>query len=517
MEFIPLIIMNKSHDYIVIGSGSAGSVLANRLSEDNSKDVLVLEAGESDDKEEIKIPMAFGQLMKSDVDWNYMSVPQSNLNDRETYHPRGKLIGGSSSLNGMIFYRGHPWDYDKWAELGNEGWSFDDMHPYFKKLEDFAGGESEYRSTGGPLHLQKQPITTGVSGSLLEAALDAGFQWNEDPNAGDMEGIAQTQVNIKDGKRHSTADAYLRPALTRDNVQAETGARVTSLRFDGQRVVGVTFEQDGQKRDVDAKEEVILSAGAFGSPHLLLLSGVGDSEHLKEHDIEVKSNLPGVGKNLQDHLLAVVTYESKKPIELGPSDHFAQNIALERLESDSPKPDLYIQLLCALYMNHGFDNPEGVEGYSLAFHSTNPKSEGELTLRSSDPLDDPRIDMNYLSDERDLDELVHGLKRAREIGEAAPLDDYRGEEIWPGDDVQTDEEIIEYIRDTATTAYHPVGTCKMGTDDMAVVDDRLRVKGVKGLRVVDASIMPYISAANPQGPIIGIAERAADFIKETSA
>jgi choline dehydrogenase len=508
--------MNDPHDYVIVGAGSAGCVLANRLSEDDSKDILVLEAGESDDKEEIKIPMGFGQLMKSDVDWNYMSVPQSNLNNRETYHPRGKMLGGSSSLNGMVFYRGHPQDYDQWAEQGNEGWSFDDMLPYFKKMEDFAGGESEYRGTGGPLHIQRQPITTGVSGSLLEAALDVGIEWNRDPNSGDMEGVAQTQFNIRNGKRHSTADAYLRPALSRDNVEVETGARVTSLRFDGQRVVGLTFEQDGQEREVDATEEVILSAGAFGSPHLLLLAGVGDSEHLKEHDIDVKANLPGVGKNLQDHLLAVVTYQSEKSIDLGPSDHFSQNIALERLEPDSPTPDLYIMLNCALYMNHGFDNPEGVQGFSFAFHSTDPKSEGELTLRTADPLDEPRIDMGYLRDERDLDELVHGVKRAREIGEATPLDDYRGEELWPGDDVQTDEEIIEYIRNTATTAYHPVGTCKMGTDEMAVVDDRLRVKGVQGLRVVDGSIMPSITVANTQGPIIGIAERAAEFIKEAA-
>ncbi|MEF8813016.1 MAG: GMC family oxidoreductase N-terminal domain-containing protein [Halovenus sp.] len=506
--------MQNHYDYIVVGAGSAGCILADRLTEDDRNDVLLLEAGGPDDKEEIKTPMAFGGLLKTDVDWNYMSTPQQQLKGRQAYHPRGKVIGGSSSLNAMIYFRGHPWDYDHWAELGNEGWSFDEMLPYFKKAEDFAGGESEYRNTGGKLHIKKQPNTTGLSEHLLEAAQEVGYEWNDDLNAGEMEGIGQTQVNIKDGQRHSTADAYLRPALSRHNLEAETGARVTSLRFDGEQVVGVTLEQDGQEYEVDANEEVILSGGVFGSPHLLLLSGVGHSAQLQEHDIDVVTHLPGVGKNLQDHLMGVLTYESAQSFELPPSEHMTQNIAFERDDPDNPTPDLVIFLINALFMNHGFDNPEGTQGYTIAFHMTYPESEGELTLRSADPLDEPRIDFKYLSDSRDLDRLVQGLKRAREIGEADPLDEYRGEELWPGEDVQTDEEIADYLRETTQTGYHPIGTCKMGTDDMAVVDNRLRVKGVHGLRVVDASVMPYISVANTQGAVIGVAERAADMIKE---
>ncbi|MEF8901914.1 MAG: GMC family oxidoreductase N-terminal domain-containing protein [Halovenus sp.] len=506
--------MIDNYDYIIVGAGSAGCVLADRLTENEQNDVLLLEAGGPDDKEEIEVPMAFGHLLKTDFDWDYMSVPQQHLKGRQMYHPRGKVLGGSSSLNALIYFRGHPWDYDHWEELGNEGWAFDDMLPYFKRAEDFAEGESEYRNVGGKIHIKKVSNTTGVSDCLSEAAQQVGYSWNDDLNAGDMEGIGQGQANIKDGKRHSTADAYLRPALSRDNLSAETYARVTSLRFDGERAVGVTFQQDGKKHQVDANKEVILSAGAFGSPHLLLLSGVGHSAHLQQYDIDVTTHLPGVGKNLQDHLMGVVTYESAKPFELGPSEHMTQNILFDREDPDNPTPDLLMYMNSALFMNHGFDNPEGKQGYTITFHMTYPESEGEITLRSADPFDDPRIDFNYLSDDRDLDRLVWGLKRAREIGEAEPLDEYRGEELWPGEDVQTDEEIIDYIRENVQTGYHPVGTCKMGTDEMAVVDNRLRVKGIDGLRVVDASVMPYISVANTQGPIVGIAEKAADMIKE---
>lgn len=506
--------MYDTYDYIVVGAGSAGCILADRLTEEANNEVLLLEAGGPDDKEEIKTPMAFGGLLKTDVDWDYMSVPQQQLKGRRIYHPRGKVLGGSSSLNAMIYFRGHPWDYDHWAELGNEGWSFDEMLPYFKRAEDFDGGESEYRNTGGKIHIKQQENTTGVAECLLESAQEAGYSWNDDLNAGEMEGIGKTQANIKDGKRHSTADAYLRPALTRDNLDAETGARVTSLQFDGDQVVGVTFEQGGQEQTVNADKEVILSAGVFGSPQLLLLSGVGHSAQLQAHDIDVVTHLPGVGKNLQDHLMGVVTYESAKPFELAPSQHMTQNTAFARDDPENPTPDMVHFLINALFMNHGFDNPEETQGYTIAFHMTYPESEGEVTLRSSDPFDDPRIDFKYLSDRRDLDRLVQGLKRAREIGESDHMDEYRGEELWPGEDVQTDEEIEDYIRETTQTGYHPVGTCKMGTDEMAVVDDRLRVNGVHGLRVVDASVMPYISVANTQGAVIGIAEKAADMIKE---
>ena len=470
------------------------------------------------------------------MDWEYYTEPQEHAADRKLYWPRGKTLGGCSSTNAMIYIRGHQWDYDHWAELGNEGWDYESMLEYFERAENFEPAGSPYHGLGGPLNVTEPTSPRPVSRSFVRAATEAGYDRNEDFNGADQEGFGLYHLTQKDGKRCSAAVGYLHPALDRKNLTAETGAQVTEVTIEDGVATGVEYEQDGRRQTASAGEEVVISAGTVNSPQLLMLSGIGDPDHLAEHGIETEVEAPGVGRNLQDHLFAFNVYETDDDVstldDAGSLKDMAEWFLLKRgkitsnvgegggfvrTSEDEPCPDLQYHFGSTYFMEHGFANPEEGRGISIGATQLRPESRGRITLNSADPFDAPRIDPNYLSEQKDVDVLVEGIRRAREIASQSALSEYAGREIWPGEDAQTDEEIAEHVRETCHTVYHPVGTCKMGDDEDAVVDDELRVHGVEGLRVVDASIMPTISGGNTNAPTIAIAEKAADLIREAGA
>lgn len=519
------------YDYAIIGAGSAGCLLANRLTEESKTTVLLLEAGASDQPQAIHIPAAFSKLLKTEYDWAYYTEKQAYLNNRELYWPRGKVLGGSSSLNAMIYIRGNSLNYDHWHDLGNEGWNSSQVLPYFKKAENQERGACQYHGTDGLLNVGNLRYINPLSSVFLEACQEVGWPENRDFNGLQQEGFGFYQVTQKKGKRHSTAAAYLKPIRHRSNLTIQTRAQVTQLMFEGTKIVGLTYIQNGKIHQISISKEVILSGGAINSPQLLMLSGIGAAEHLQDLGIPIVVDLPGVGQNLQDHLAVPVAYQCTQPLSLENAktpDNFLKYLLLKKgpltsnvgeaggfvkSKPDLSCPDLQFLFAPVYFLNHGFTKPEG-HGFTLGPALLYPQSKGNIKLRSNNPLEPPLIQPNYLANEADLPPLVEGVKIARKIVQARAFDSFRGEELVPGDQVQQEEDIQEFIRNHAQTLYHPVGTCKMGNDAMAVVNSRLQVHGVQGLRVVDASIMPSIVGGNTNAPTIMIAEKAADLIKK---
>ncbi len=518
------------YDYIIIGAGSAGCVLANRLSADPNVTVLLLEAGGTDKVRETKIPLAFSKLFRTERDWAYYTDAEPQLGNRKLYWPRGKMIGGSSSINAMIYIRGHQRDYDSWAEQGNEGWSFADVLPYFKKAQHQERGETALHGTGGPLNVADLRTPNPLSRAFVQAAQELGQPRNNDFNGADTAGFGLYQVTQKNGARWSTAAAYLKPAQTRANLTVQMHAHTTRVLFEACHAVGVAYVQNGQTLEARARREVILCGGAINSPQLLLLSGVGPAAHLRAHDLAMVVDLPGVGQNLQDHIVAPVLYRCTQPLSLfgvetlpnllkylifkrgSLTSNVAEAGGFIKTEPTLAYPNLQYHFAPVYLADHGSPPPPW-HGFTLVPTLLYPQSRGVISLQSPDPLAPPRIQANYLHANADLQVLVAGLKFGRQLAQANTFAPYRGAEEMPGAHVQSDAEWGDFARAKIETIYHPVGTCKMGSDPLAVVDAQLRVHGVTGLRVVDASIMPTIVGGNTNAPTIMIAEKAADLIR----
>ncbi|MEH1841559.1 MAG: GMC family oxidoreductase N-terminal domain-containing protein [Nostoc sp.] len=501
------------YDYIVIGAGSAGCVVANRLTQERQTTVLLLEAGNPDTKPEIHIPVECTRLPGTEVDWSYFSEPESYLNNRQIFCPRGKVLGGSSSINFLVYIRGNQHDYDYWQELGNPGWSYQDVLPYFKKSEHQQRGASEYHGVNGELSVTDVISPAPISKRFIDAAVALGYDYNPDFNGTQQEGAGPIQLTVKDGKRHSAAAAFLVPILHRPNLTVQTGALVTRLLFEGTRTVGVEYLHEGMLHQVRVNQEVILSAGAFESPKLLMLSGIGDKAQLQAMDIPIVVDLPGVGQNLQDHILVPVPYEATGDLHTAMSSNGCAEagLFLHSQRNQEAAPDLELIFGPTVWAPPGYPN-SGV-GFTGIIALVHPENIGSVSLRSPDPQDAPVIRMNYLQSQSDVQKLVEGVRLIRQLFQTSAFDEFRGREVAPGADVTSDTALEAYIRETCGTVYHPIGTCKMGTDPMAVVNPDLQVHGVEGLRVVDASIMPTLNTGHTNAPAIMIGEKAADLIK----
>lgn len=522
---------NSSYDFIVVGAGSAGCVLAARLTENPQSRVLLLEAGGSDSAKEVQIPAAFSKLFKTPVDWNCSTEEEPHLNGRRLYWPGGKMLGGSSSMNAMIYMRGNPLDYDHWKNLGNDGWGFHDVLPYFKKSENQERGASEYHDLGGPLNVSDLRYVNPLTRAFLAAAEEIGIPANPDFNGATQDGAGLNQVTQKNGRRHSAADAYLRPALARPNLSVVTRANATRVLIERHRATSVRYIRDGVACEARAASEVILSAGTIHSAQLLLLSGIGPADELKRAGVQPLDDLPGVGKNLQDHPMVSVGYLCKQPVSLSSAETLpnfllylffkrgplVSNVAEAgifcRTRDGLHAPDMQLLFGPAYYRNHGLEKSKE---HAFGFGPTliTPESRGSVTLRSADPFEAPAIRANYLSHDAEMRVMIRGVRLSRKLAHTKAFEPFRGEELHPGARVTTDEDISAFLRAEIQTLYHPVGTCKMGSDSLSVVDARLRVHGLEALRVVDASVMPRIIAGNTNAPTIMIAEKAADMIRE---
>ncbi len=526
-------------DFIVVGAGSAGCALANRLSSDGRYSVALLEAGPRDTNPWIHIPVGYFRTMGNPgTDWRYRTEEDDGIAGRSIPWPRGRVLGGSSSINGLLYVRGQPQDYDGWAQLGCTGWSWDDVLPYFKRSETWKGeGRSELRGTDGPLSVQSSRLSREIVDHWIDAAVSAGYKPNPDYNGADQEGVGHFQLTMVGGRRCSSAVAYLKPARGRSNLEIITDAQTEKVVIQDKRAVAVHAKIKGKMTEIRARKEIILSAGAIGSPQILMLSGVGDPDELRAHGIEVKAELGGVGKNLQDHLQARPIFKTDLSTINVETDNFVKQalIGLRYLLTqtgpmtmaaslgvgflktadhlETPDIQFHIQPFSA---DAAVNGPHPFSAFTASVLQLRPESAGHLSLRSARMEDHPEIHPNYLATETDCRTIVRGIQVARRIAQFEPLKSHVTEEYAPGEDVALEDEdaTLDWARRSAVTIYHPTGTCKMGTDKMAVVDPRLRVRGLKGLRVADASIMPRIVSGNTNAPAIMIGEKASDLVLE---
>ena len=527
----------EAYDFVIVGAGSAGCTLANRLSVDPDVSVCLIEAGKKDNSLLVRMPGGVGELLREEgtYNWGFETVPQKHMDGRKLWQPRGRGWGGSSSINGMIYIRGHHSDYDQWAQMGLRGWSHADVLPYFKKSEAHEHGETEFHGGDGPLRVTEPPVDVPIFESFLEAAKQAGHPYTPDFNGAEQHGVGPFSRTISQAERWSAASGYLKPVLDRPNLTVISTSRVTKIVLENGRATGVEMAKakGRQAETIHANQEVLLCAGALQSPQILQLSGIGEPEHLKSHGIDVKVASPGVGANLQDHLDVVLVHEMTEPLSLysqvkgwrkplvgiryllnksGPgADNHLQVGGFLKTREGLEAPDIQIHLVNAIMIDHGREQFEA-DGFTLHSCQLRPESRGTVGLNSADPFDNPAIDPNYLATEGDRRVMRDSIKLMRDIARQDGLAPYRGPEMVPGADATSDDDIDAYVRATGETIYHPVGTVAMGADDASPLDGELNLRGVEGLRVVDASVMPTLIGGNTNAPTIMIAEKIADTI-----